>query len=326
MEECGLNERREAQPKRPPLNLEILDHLRHNCRIKTYPDGSASVLVADRRIFREPGWVEIGKKPDKDAQRLWEALEDAAPEACELSQYALARQEDEDRERAAASLDRAQRRARNAVQDLALSNDFRYFVTLTLDAKRVDRYDVREVTRKLNNWLDNCVRRHGLVYVLVPELHKDGAIHFHGLFNGALPMEDSGTIDRGKGKPMRPRSAAERERWLAAGGHIVYNLPAWTLGFTTAIALYGERRAAVGYVCKYISKQQRADGSPGKIGGRWYYSGGALQRPRVTYCDIESGDFDALTGHEFRLEELGVRCKIFETEAAGNDDYAGGHS
>ena len=58
----------------------------------------------------------------------------------------------------------------------------------------------------------------------------------------------------------------------------------WKLGFSTAIELYGEYRSAVGYVCKYISKAQE------KIGGRWYYSGGQLDKPSVSLTDI---DFDA---------------------------------
>lgn len=308
--------------REPPLRLEIADHIRHNCRIKRYPDGSAVVLMASRAIFREPGWEELGEKEPAALARLFAEL-DEKTEAVELSQYAIARQEAAERERAAASLARAQRRARNAVRDLALANDFRYFVTLTLNAERVDRYDVASITRKLNAWLDNRVRRDGLAYVLVPERHKDGALHFHGLFNAALPVEDSGTIDRGTGKPRKPRSAAQRARWLADGGHVVYNLPAWALGFSTAIELYGERRAAVGYVCKYIAKQMQPDGTPGKIGGRWYYSGGALRRPSVEYCDVDSADFEAYTGgYSFTLDELGVRCKIIEVEAATDDNNA----
>ena len=273
------------------------------------------ILVADRAIFRAPGWEEVNPKKrsaDEDnLSYLWDRLD-----AGELSQYQLARIEEGEQARAAASVARAQRRAKAAVRDIAMSNDFSHFVTFTLNAEKVDRYDIGEITRKLNAWLDNHVRRTGLKYVLVPERHKDGAIHFHGLINGALPLSDSGTIDIGKGKPRRPRSAAQRAKWIAEGGHIVYNLPAWTLGFSTAIELYGERRAAVGYVCKYIAKQISPDGTPGKIGGRWYYSGGALQRPAVTLCDVDSAEFSAYNGFDFEIPELGAKCKIIEVEAA----------
>lgn len=37
------------------------------------------------------------------------------------------------------------------------ANPFTHFVTLTLDASRVDRYDMAAITRKLNAWLSNQV-------------------------------------------------------------------------------------------------------------------------------------------------------------------------
>lgn len=196
------------------------------------------------------------------------------------------------------------------VKDLALSNDFRYFVTLTLDKQYVDRYDVGSVVKRLSTWCDNRVRRQGLKYVLVPELHKDGALHFHGLINDVLPVSDSGTLDRGSGKPVRPRSSRQRELWLAEGAHIVYNLPSWSLGFSTAIELYGDRTAAVGYVCKYIGKGLSAgEGKPQRIGHRWYFSGGQLDRPFVECYDV---DIDALRAlpdaHTFVSDSLG--CEL----------------
>lgn len=291
--------------------LEIQDNIRHTCRVKSYPDGSRDVMIADRAIFREPGW-ELSDKWDsksKLAQTFWESVEAQAMEDAECSVWHLERREAAEAAKAADNLDRAKRRARVAISDLALSNEFRYFVTLTLDGAKVDRYDVREITRKLNNWLDNHVRRDGLAYVLVPERHKDGAVHFHGFFNDALPVVDSGTIDLGTGKPRKPRSKAQREAWLAGGGHVVYNLPAWTLGFTTAIELYGTRRAAVGYVCKYVTKAQE------KIGGRWYYSGGDLRRPAVDLCDAAVSDFsDVKDVREFNIDTLGVRVLKFTLE------------
>lgn len=171
--------------------------------------------------------------------------------------------------------DRALRRARRRVQDLALSNTFDYFVTLTLDKTRVDRYDADAVGAKLRRWLSNQVQRHGLRYILVPELHRDGAIHFHGFFNDALPVVDSGRMTNapGHGRPVKPRSAAQRARWIDAGARPVFNLPGWSLGFTTAVELYGSYPAAVGYVCKYIAKDSR------KVGGRWFYHGGGLAEP-----------------------------------------------
>jgi hypothetical protein len=145
-----------------------------------------------------------------------------------------------------------------------------YFVTFTLDQEKLDRYDPAQVIRKLSQWLDNRVRRAGLQYIIVPEWHKDGAIHFHGLINDALPRVDSGTvIPPGGGKPRKPRTKKQRAHWLADGGQIVYSLPDWSLGFSTAIEVKGDYHQTVKYVCKYVTKQK--DHPRGKVGGRWYY-------------------------------------------------------
>ena len=166
--------------------------------------------------------------------------------------------------------ERSMRRARAKVRRLALSNDFRWFVTLTLDPQKIDRYDPATVVKKLGQWCSNHVKRNGLKYILVPERHKDGALHFHGFFNDALEAVASGHH--------------------AKSGQPIYNLPQWELGFTAAVEVYGEYSAAVADVCKYIGKQGD------KPAGRWYYSGGDLKEPEVTYADIGVDELEAQYG------------------------------
>lgn len=264
-----------------------------NCKVKHYPNGMKRFAVYSADIIRVPGWEAQegeGRKPH-----------------------------DPDELRPGGDIARSKRRAKTAITDLALSNEFKYFVTLTLDKSKVNRYDMKEITRKLNNWLDNNVRRKGLKYILVPERHRDGAIHFHGFFNDALPAMDSGTLDW-QGKPRKPRSKAQRQEWLSKGAHIVYNLPNWSLGFSTAIELYGSYSSAVGYVCKYVSKADE------KIGGRWYYSGGDLRRPEVTY---HRANYKAVVdaygdkAQPFDVAALGCHGIIFDVEGkqSGMDEH-----
>lgn len=157
---------------------------------------------------------------------------------------------------------RSMRRARAQLRRLALSNSFDYFVTLTLAPEKIDRYDGAAVVRALNQWCSNMVKRNGLSYILVPEQHQDGAFHFHGFVKGeGLTVIDSGIM------------------W---DGRPVYNLPQWRYGFTTAQRLYGEYTAAVGYCCKYIGKQQGQ-----RPLGRWYYSGGPLEKPDKKYAVMD---------------------------------------
>lgn len=231
-----------------------------NVRIKAYPDGTRNILVANAEVWNAPPPVE-GQTAPRDASRT------PAQQA----------------KRDAANAARAMSRARQRVRDICLCSAMDVFVTLTLDKEKISRYDPVEVVRKTRKWLDNGVSR-GLLrcYCVVPELHKDGAVHWHGLFRlGTMSLVDSGTVAGIYEKPARPRSAAQRAEWMAAGGHVVYNLPAWPYGFSTALQLYGEYRRAVGYVCKYIGKGE------GKVGGRWYYSGGEKGEPDVTYICAE---------------------------------------
>ena len=214
------------------------EDLFHNAVVYSYPCGYADILCSTAPDFRPEGWEERGQKRTAPAPRKKGVSSDGE------------------------DLLRSIRRAKARVRRLALANDFRWFVTLTLDQQMVDRYDPKEVQKKLRTWLDNNVRRRGLAYILVPEHHKDGAIHFHGFFNDALEAVDSGHKD--------------------SCGHPVYNLPRWALGFSTAIELYGEYGSAVAYVCKYIGKQGGE-----RFMGRWYFSGGALAEPEKTYVDLD---------------------------------------
>lgn len=261
----------------------------HNCRIKSYPDGSRNVLVSDRPIFREPGW------------------EEERPRASALPS-----------ERPGGD-DRARRRARSRVNDYARANpDLALFVTFTLDGAKVDsRYDVKELTRRLGIWLDNRVRRCGLKYIIIPELHKDGAVHWHGLVNDVLERVDSGTVvPPYGGTPRRPRSKAQRAEWIEGGGRVVYNLPAWQYGFSTAMEMYGDRGAAISYVCKYITK------APTKVGGRWYYSGGQLSLPTVELYDVDYEDFDCCGG-EWVISSLNARCRSVDMKGGVEDGLSG---
>lgn len=212
-------------------------------KIYHYPDGSRDIIAADRPTFRAKGWEPRGAdKPEPRAKgERREPTAEPKPE----------------------NLERAARRAKAKVRRLALANEFRWFVTLTYDPQKVDSLNPAEAIRRMGQWCSNQVKRRGLRYVLVPELHKSGRVHLHGFFSDSVEAVDSGHKDK--------------------SGHPIFNLPGWGYGFTTAIELYGDYHKAVAYVCKYIGKD-------GKIGGRWYYSGGKLAQPREEFVDISAND------------------------------------
>lgn len=161
-------------------------------------------------------------------------------------------------------------RARNNLFDLLQSNkDIGWFVTLTIDGEKIDRYDYNVVVKKLGQWLDNNVRRKALKYILVPEFHKDGAVHFHGFINcDVLSTSEARNPHSGK--------------LIHHHGKQVYNISNYKLGFSTAIPINPyEYDATCKYVYKYITK-----GGGQKVGGRYYFSGGNLLRPHFEYVDV----------------------------------------
>ena len=74
-------------------------------------------------------------------------------------------------------------RAKRNVREVALCNDFNYFVTLTVSDKNV-RYDVDYCFSQLRKILKKIKRKYNdFIYLFICEKHKDGAYHFHGLVN-----------------------------------------------------------------------------------------------------------------------------------------------
>ena len=259
---------------------KLLDYeCKYNCRSKfiPQPDGSLKLveeMYCNRYIFNPDG-AEEHNKENRLRREAWAAQLDEEygherPPAPKAS--------------ADESAERSRRRAKQKLFDYILCNGFEYFVTLTLSPEEIDRDDYGAVIRKLNTYLDNRVRRQGLKYVGVPELHKNGGFHFHFLMNDALQLVDSGTVVRPTGgKPVKVETA-KRQGFDLAACRTVYNLKDWRLGFTTAIRTYGEPEAVAQYIGKYITK------SPQKIGGRWYYSGGDLREPVYTYQRVNFGE------------------------------------
>ena len=284
----------------------------HNAKLLTWPDGSHTLRVCSRPVYREDGWEERGRTKRQPPQPSQEELyEKAEREGKWIDDGLLPPCEFDSRVRSI-------RRAKSNLRLLCRANEFAWFITLTLSQEKVNRYDDQDNLRRLTNWLRNTAARFGLVYVLVPERHKDGALHFHGLINDALELVSSGTFKPPEGgRPRKPRSKRQRAEWIAEGWHEVYNLPQWHYGFTTAIKLYGEKEAAINYVCKYIGKaMEDTTGAPAaKIGGRWVYSGGPLKRPDQTLLDVDFEEAKRnMEGFEYTVKETGDLYFITELE------------
>ena len=77
-------------------------------------------------------------------------------------------------------------RARKTLDELGNCNEWDYFVTLTVDPGKYDRFDLKSFYKAFSSFKRHLGFRFS--YVFVPEQHKDGAWHLHGLISG-LPIE-----------------------------------------------------------------------------------------------------------------------------------------
>lgn len=257
----------------------------YNCKIKLYPDGTKKYTVFNRLVYN-PHHLDFYRKSNnryyieyKEWLKGLDAFKDTKKNKEKENQLTLF-----DEEIRTDSV----KRAKEKIFDIALCNDWNYFITLTLDCEKVDRYNKADINKKLKKWLNNQVNRKDLHYLIIPEYHKDGAIHFHGLIDNALSVEDSKTYSVPScSKPVSLRKLKSLN--LTADSECVkpvYNLPSWSFGFSSAVELTGDSSVVSRYITKYITK----DGK--KIMGKFYYAGGH-GLVREVPCEYKIIDYDS---------------------------------
>lgn len=158
-------------------------------------------------------------------------------------------------------------RAKSRVEEIALCNDFDYFVTITVNPDNCNRqslddiYDLvirkyfthrriwyREFCKKKN--LD--LSKSELKYVLVPELHKDGkSFHLHGLIKMGCLWEDN-LIDYKNTDIQKLPKRLQKIIGDSPGIFYDKNLEK-KVGFNTWEVIR-DREKAARYITKYVSK------------------------------------------------------------------------
>ena len=158
----------------------------------------------------------------------------------------------------------------NAFDKILCNPDLDTFVTFTISPEHVqDRASWDDVYQRLKVWLSNRVTRNGLKYVICPERHKNGGIHFHAIMNS-------------KALKLTPATNAHTGAPLVHNGAPLYNISDFNFGFTSAELIQSatlDREKVAKYIFKYMGKQ----GVEGKIGGRYVLIGGELASPIYLY-------------------------------------------
>ena len=177
------------------------------------------------------------------------------------------------------SIHRSVRRSRSVINDYVLCNDFDMFATFTFNPRKVNRYDMITTYLKMQGWLERNARQYeNFRYIVVPERHKDGAIHFHALLNGYCgELKKTNIIQSGKR---------------------VYNITGFRFGFTNVTILDDDKMKTIAYMCKYIQKDMELVN-----GKRRYWASKRLNKPVITHNTIwDTGIASLLSQKTLRYE------------------------
>lgn len=148
------------------------------------------------------------------------------------------------------SLRESVRRSRQAIYDISRSYSWEWFLTFTFSPDSVDRYDYDAVVALMSSWLKKMRKLNkDMRYILVPEKHKDGAYHFHGLFSDC---------------DLQPKLWKRK----------IYNIPCFEYGYTTATRVRNSQAA-----CRYISKYVTKDICTVAFGKKRYWTSRNISKP-----------------------------------------------
>lgn len=160
---------------------------------------------------------------------------------------------------------------KNRIYNIARSNEWDWFITLTFDRQKTDASDYDMVTSRLQKFLNNLQQRKcpNLKYLIVPEFHADGInYHFHGVLADCdgLNFSYSGH-DTENGEP-------------------IFNILNWKFGWTTATRVTDTKRVS-SYITKYITKESQIYL---KEKNR-YYTSRNINRTQAEFHIVDEEDF-----------------------------------
>ena len=150
-------------------------------------------------------------------------------------------------------------RARTRVFELAICNNFEYFITLTINKEKLDRYELKEYIKKLGQFIRDYRKKHStdIQYLLIPEKHIDGAWHMHGLIKGI------------------PADQLKKNEY----GYLDWEDYKKRFGYCS-IDKIKNKEAVSKYITKYVRKSFDTDRGVTEKESKLYYCSRGLRRPQ----------------------------------------------
>lgn len=238
--------------------------------IKDY--GTHQVMIYYKNNVRKTGYEEIEDKFNYD-----EKCSDCDVVLDESYIARLKECVEDEKESEANEWDklRSIRRSKELVKAIGNMNEWDYFFTGTFDKEKVgDRKALDKLKKSTLEFFKNQSKKYGIKYLLIPELHKDGALHWHGLIrdpDDLLKLTDSGKKHNGR---------------------TIWNMDSWNKykGFNTCVEIgkgVDDVMAVSNYISKYISKNDE------RIFDKYFYSSkGLINHPKITYLDFDELPID----------------------------------
>lgn len=207
-------------------------------------------------------------------------------------------------------------RTRNLLLAKALCNEWDYFCSFTLDKSKFDRYDLPKYRKSFSQWIrDQRKKGYQIKYLLVPEMHKDGAWHMHGFLAGNpdLIAADDYALDH----PL-PRRLLGKDYyiWPAYGEKFGFG----------SLGKLKHPVASAFYISKYITKDSERLVS--ELGANLFYPSQGLNMPSKQ-ADVygPSRELDSYLTKDYEFCRIGMthvddRCDwTFSLDLADPDSW-----
>ncbi len=173
-------------------------------------------------------------------------------------------------------------RARNKILEYVLCNEFKFFVTLTLDPIKYDRLNLKKFIKDLSIFIRDYNKRKNadIKYLFIPEQHIDGCWHMHGFIMG-LPEDRLKEFELHGDRNLPPYIVRKLRN-----DDKLYFFPEYEKKFGWNIfEPIRNKKASVLYMCKYLTKDLSRNVT--EYGGHLYYCSKGLKKAEV----VKEGQF-----------------------------------
>lgn len=183
-------------------------------------------------------------------------------------------------------------RSRVRVEELGLCNPWDWFATFTLDPQKYDRDDLSVFKTDFAQWVRDRKKTQGyeIKYLIVPERHKDGAWHMHGLISGVPDSELSLFVP-----DLHPKK-------LVDGGYYNWQRYADKFGFCS-LGRVRSQEACARYTLKYLTKDLARSNSG--FGANLYSASQGLNRALRTRIYGRCPDLENIATYGTEFARLG---------------------